>query len=345
MQLKYTYNSVSPGLQHRAPLPVYYHDANLKAFNGQEKDDDIYGEGNSTTAEFWQYDSRLGRRWNRDPVLKEFESPYACFANNPIWFIDPYGADSALASGSSTWQWHVERGDTYTSISKRTGVSVENLRAWNEGISDTKIPTDILLNISDPNAKEPNTSAPMQTTLGSIQLHILEPNSTDGGARMYVGITFTPNEANQDEQFIWFQTVGSNDPSKNSRLPNANERDLLNITFYTNDMDAGMRAANAVAGKQLRPNRTVFSPPSGSVAFFDGPSRASIDSGTIKWGAHLQLYKKVGDTYVKVATIRYGFTMQNNVITPTLFLFNPNTNNDADAQYHEQQFQEWDITH
>jgi RHS repeat-associated protein len=63
-------------------------------FNGQEKDDEVYGAGNSTTAEFWQYDSRLGRRWNRDPVFKEFESPYAAFANNPIWFRDPNGADT-----------------------------------------------------------------------------------------------------------------------------------------------------------------------------------------------------------------------------------------------------------
>ena len=70
-------------------------------FNGQEKDDEIAGEGNSYTAEFWQYDSRLGRRWNIDPVVKYHESPYACFANNPIWFADPNGADSInVTSGS-----------------------------------------------------------------------------------------------------------------------------------------------------------------------------------------------------------------------------------------------------
>jgi len=65
-------------------------------FQGQEKVDEVSGDGNSYTAEFWQYDSRLGRRWNIDPVIKHHESPYACFANNPIWFIDPTGADSSL---------------------------------------------------------------------------------------------------------------------------------------------------------------------------------------------------------------------------------------------------------
>ena len=60
-------------------------------FNGQEADNEVLGEGVSMSAEFWQYDSRLGRRWNVDPVFKEYESPYACFAGNPVWFADPKG--------------------------------------------------------------------------------------------------------------------------------------------------------------------------------------------------------------------------------------------------------------
>jgi len=64
-------------------------------FNGQEKSDEIDPNGNSMTAEYWQYDARLGRRWNIDPSVKEYESPYAAFANNPIWNIDPDGADTA----------------------------------------------------------------------------------------------------------------------------------------------------------------------------------------------------------------------------------------------------------
>ena len=62
-------------------------------FGGQEKDDEVKGNANSYTAEYWQYDARLGRRWNRDPVVKPWESPYAAFGNNPIVFNDPNGAD------------------------------------------------------------------------------------------------------------------------------------------------------------------------------------------------------------------------------------------------------------
>lgn len=60
-------------------------------FNGQEKDNEVSGLGNSNTAEFWQYDSRLGRRWNVDPVDQIQLSNYSCFANNPIYFVDPDG--------------------------------------------------------------------------------------------------------------------------------------------------------------------------------------------------------------------------------------------------------------
>ena len=63
-------------------------------FNGQEKSPEI--AQNITTAEFWQYDARIARRWNVDPVIKEYESPYAALSGNPIWLMDQNGADTTL---------------------------------------------------------------------------------------------------------------------------------------------------------------------------------------------------------------------------------------------------------
>jgi hypothetical protein len=63
--------------------------------NTQEKDNEIYGEGNSYSAEYWQYDARLGRRWNVDPKGTEGVSNYSAFANNPIWHSDIKG-DTAI---------------------------------------------------------------------------------------------------------------------------------------------------------------------------------------------------------------------------------------------------------
>jgi hypothetical protein len=60
-------------------------------FNGQEKSNEVT-EGNYT-AEFWEYDPRLGRRWNTDPVKKYWQSEYVCFSDNPILRTDPKGDD------------------------------------------------------------------------------------------------------------------------------------------------------------------------------------------------------------------------------------------------------------
>jgi hypothetical protein len=61
-------------------------------FNGQENSDEI--AAGLTTAMYWEYDSRIGRRWNVDPVLKIWESPYLCFGGNPILYSDLLGDDA-----------------------------------------------------------------------------------------------------------------------------------------------------------------------------------------------------------------------------------------------------------
>ena len=65
-------------------------------FNGQEKSLEIDANGNSMTALFWQYDARIGRRWNTDPKAVPSQNPFATLNNNPIWHIDPLGDSSVI---------------------------------------------------------------------------------------------------------------------------------------------------------------------------------------------------------------------------------------------------------
>ena len=62
-------------------------------FNGKEKDSETYGDGNALDFGARIYDSRLGRRWNVDPVHQKFPTitPYNALGNNPMYFIDPNG--------------------------------------------------------------------------------------------------------------------------------------------------------------------------------------------------------------------------------------------------------------
>ncbi len=69
-----------------------YNTQNSKqGFNGQERDFEINADGNINTAMFWEYDARLGRRWNVDPVTYPWQSTYSTNNDNPIWYQDPLG--------------------------------------------------------------------------------------------------------------------------------------------------------------------------------------------------------------------------------------------------------------
>lgn len=106
----YVFGALLPGRNWNAAGENY-----AFGFNGQLQDDEIYGEGNSYTAENWEYDPRLGRRWNLDPYTDYSFSSYATFKNNPIFFVDPSGAVA---------------GDYYTKEGKHLG---------SDGIKDDKV--------------------------------------------------------------------------------------------------------------------------------------------------------------------------------------------------------------
>ena len=64
-------------------------------FNGQEKDDELKGSGNSYNFTFRMYDSRLGRFLSVDPIGKNYphSSPFAFAENSPIQCIDLEGLE------------------------------------------------------------------------------------------------------------------------------------------------------------------------------------------------------------------------------------------------------------
>lgn len=65
--------------------------------SGQERSTELGID--SYTAEFWQFDARLARRWNLDPKPISGVSEYAGFVNNPIRFSDPFGDTSVVGAG------------------------------------------------------------------------------------------------------------------------------------------------------------------------------------------------------------------------------------------------------
>ncbi len=65
----------------------------LFGFNGVEKENDLYGEGNAYTTFFRAYNPRLARWMSIDPKADAWQSPYTSMDNNPINLADPMGDD------------------------------------------------------------------------------------------------------------------------------------------------------------------------------------------------------------------------------------------------------------
>jgi RHS repeat-associated protein len=93
----YPYGMMMPGRKYAANTTTAKYRFSI---NGQEKETEL--NENITTAMYWEYDSRIGRRWNTDPKPTTDLSPYACFFNNPIIHIDALG-DSGQPVSSKYW--------------------------------------------------------------------------------------------------------------------------------------------------------------------------------------------------------------------------------------------------
>jgi RHS repeat-associated protein len=84
-QMYYSFGMIQPNTQNLSGNYKY-------GAGGMMMDSEISGTGNSYTTYFRQYDPRLGRWKSIDPVVHPYQSSYAAFNNNPIFFIDPSGA-------------------------------------------------------------------------------------------------------------------------------------------------------------------------------------------------------------------------------------------------------------
>jgi len=95
-----------PGRKYQAGSSSYRY-----GFNGQEKSTEINDA--LTTAQFWEYDSRIGKRWNVDPILKVGESPYLCFSGNPIIYSDLLGDDPVKPLSWAKQLWYFATNQSY----------------------------------------------------------------------------------------------------------------------------------------------------------------------------------------------------------------------------------------
>jgi RHS repeat-associated protein len=123
---EYPFGMQMPGRKYKLGDAKYRY-----GYNGQEYDKDYCDCENVFTAEFWEYDSRIGRRFNIDPVEDIGLSPYVVNRNNPIIYKDPNG-DCPFCFGFIL--------GALAEIAEQTvGIAIENMangKKWNDGLID-----------------------------------------------------------------------------------------------------------------------------------------------------------------------------------------------------------------
>jgi hypothetical protein len=116
----YPFGMQMPGRKYQQGSSSYRY-----SINGQEKEKEL--TENITTAQYWEYDSRIGRRWNVDPVLKSWESTYSCFLSSPIWLNDVKGNIFDKATKSD------KRAEK---VQKLANERIDKLKKWASGAEE-----------------------------------------------------------------------------------------------------------------------------------------------------------------------------------------------------------------
>jgi RHS repeat-associated protein len=148
------------------------------SFNGKEKDDEVYGDGNFQDYGMRIYDARLGRPLSIDPLSNKFAdlSTYQFFSNSPIANVDLDGCEKIFYMGvfqskeGKTFVTALNSTKTYQnaikafqSQSAKNGLVIEGTTSVVEGRSATGthfyLPSEALKNIYKIDKREDQVTA------------------------------------------------------------------------------------------------------------------------------------------------------------------------------------------
>jgi len=149
------------------------------SINGQEKEPEL--NENITTALYWEYDSRIGRRWNVDPKPTVGVSDYATFFGNPIKFNDVLGDSTGpinLSFFKGKKQGYQNSG--WLGFNNKVSVFTKNsvTSAWNQGVSAVEdLPSNLrtIGNVFSAEGRAKNRASAFSGFMGLINWWNSEP--------------------------------------------------------------------------------------------------------------------------------------------------------------------------
>lgn len=201
------------------------------SFNTQEREPEI-SEG-IYTAEFWEYDSRSGRRWNTDPMPNESCSPYSVEFCNPIWYKDIKG-DTPTVREAAVMAQHVYGADD-------KGYTIPLEGGW-EVAPSSDLPTDFKL-------EDKASSFKSQVYRRKLEDGSFEYNYT------FAGSVEGPDWVNNGDQ------LGGGSAQYDIAINNAKKLSMRlgskELTFTGHSLGGGLATAAALATKK---NAITFNP-------------------------------------------------------------------------------------
>ena len=266
-------------------------------FNGMEKDDEVKGQGNSYTATFWQYSSRLGKRWNIDPVVNFSESGYATFRNNPILFNDPNGDCPNCKDGTYT----IKKGDNFWKLEKAWGMKHGTLQNYNPGIDTKKLsigqkikvsPTSVTVDDSVTQTVSINAGTREQPTFTFDEDFPYDPNETptisDSFSWVYWG--------DKAEAAAYFTDM-DNAVGAYLHYRNGNGADrTFSFEEYINEDSEGANTINNL-NNILKSELPKILPYQGQRDFYINPLAAGSSSNLFRYPASENWQKTIGAYY------------------------------------------------
>lgn len=104
-------------------------------FNGQEADNEVFGEIALQAFEFRMHNARLGRFWSVDPLAAKYpwNSTYAFAENMPIWARKLEGLEADKTYSGSGWGHNIRR-----QIANLFNVNENVNRGWHQLYSSNR---------------------------------------------------------------------------------------------------------------------------------------------------------------------------------------------------------------
>jgi RHS repeat-associated protein len=178
-------------------------------FQGQEKDDELKGEGNSLNYTFRMHDPRVGRFFARDPLESKYPwfSPYQFSGNTPIMAIELEGLESSAQPNEN----ETEPGVASVNYETRDNETVKNSNIVTVDVIDKKsycTPEDkITAKISSIAMTAENKSNAFTDAINSIGAAFfgLTPDATD----RYEGVACTGRYSPGDSGLYALAIVGA----------------------------------------------------------------------------------------------------------------------------------------